>query len=107
MPRLLILGFLLAAPLTVMSADSEAGRVKSITCTGCHGIPGYKNTYPTYTVPKIAGQNAAYIELALKAYRDGQRTHGTMNNQAQGLSDEDISDIAAYFESLVDLEESS
>ena len=82
------------------AGDIEAGKIKSYTCTGCHGIPGYKNVYPTYHVPKIGGQNVAYLELALKAYRAGERDHGTMDLQAQSLSDEDIADIAAYFASL-------
>ncbi len=82
------------------AGDIEAGKVKSYTCTGCHGIPGYKNVYPTYHVPKIGGQNVAYLEAALKAYRDGERDHSTMVLQAEALSDEDIADIAAYFASL-------
>ena len=83
-----------------LAGDVEAGKIKSYTCTGCHGIPGYKNVYPTYHVPKIGGQNVAYLEAALKAYRAGERDHGTMDLQAQSLSDEDIADIAAYFASL-------
>ena len=103
---------LLPAAMTILSVfavfpdnasaagDPEAGKIKSYTCTGCHGIPGYKNVYPTYHVPKIGGQNVAYLEAALKGYRDGERDHKTMVLQAESLSDEDIADIAAYFASL-------
>jgi cytochrome c553 len=80
--------------------DVEAGKVKAYTCTGCHGIPGYKNVYPTYHVPKIAGQNYEYLVIALQAYREGNRDHKTMDLQSAALSDEDINDIAAYFASL-------
>ena len=80
--------------------DAEAGKVKAYTCTGCHGIPGYSNVYPTYKVPKIGGQNYEYLVLALKAYREGERDHKTMDLQAQSLSDSDIEDISAYFASL-------
>ena len=80
--------------------DVEAGNIKAYTCTGCHGIPGYKNVYPTYHVPKIGGQNYAYLVAALKAYRAGERKHATMEDQAASLSDEDIKDISAYFASL-------
>jgi cytochrome c553 len=38
--------------------------------------------------------------VALKAYRDGERDHKTMDLQAQALSDQDIEDVAAYFASL-------
>jgi cytochrome c553 len=76
--------------------DVEAGIEKANTCMGCHGIPGYSNAYPTYKVPKIGGQPPAYIAAALKAYRSGERPHGTMHAQAASMSDQDIADIAAY-----------
>jgi len=82
-----------------LAADAAAGRVKADTCMGCHGIPGYNNVYPTYRVPRLGGQNAAYIEAALKAYRSGERSHPTMQAQANSLSDEDIADIAAFISS--------
>jgi len=90
----------LVSALTAHAGDPEAGKLKSYTCTGCHGIPGYKNVYPTFHVPKLGGQNEAYIAAALKSYRAGERNHKTMELQSQALSDEDIADIAAYFASL-------
>jgi cytochrome c553 len=80
--------------------DPEAGKVKAYTCTGCHGVPGYKNAYPMYKVPKIGGQTAPYIASALTAYQDGNRTHPTMRLQAESLTDTDISDISAWAASL-------
>jgi cytochrome c553 len=77
--------------------DPAAGQVKAIPCMGCHAIPGYSNIYPTYHVPKVGGQHAAYIVAALKAYRAGDRSHPTMRAQASSLSDDDMNDIAAYF----------
>ena len=88
-------------PAQAQEGDVEAGRIKAYTCTGCHGIPGYKNVYPTYHVPKIAGQNYQYLVAALKAYQAEERNHATMELQSQALSDEDIEDIAPYFASLV------
>lgn len=76
--------------------DVEAGRDKADSCFGCHGIPGYNNVYPTYRVPKLGGQNAAYLADALKAYRSGDREHSTMHAQASTMSDQDIDDIAAF-----------
>lgn len=77
--------------------DAKAGQVKALPCMGCHAIPGYSNVYPTYHVPKVGGQHAQYLVAALKAYRDGQRSHPTMTAQAATLSDQDIEDIAAFF----------
>ena len=90
----------MAPGTSLAEGDIEAGRIKSYTCTGCHGIPGYNNVYPTYKVPKIGGQNYEYLVLALNAYANGERKHATMNDQAASLSEQDIADIAAYFASL-------
>ncbi len=74
----------------------EAGKVKAYTCTGCHGIVNYQNTYPTYHVPRIGGQNKEYLVISLKAFKSGERQHKTMSLQAEALSDQDIEDIAVY-----------
>lgn len=86
--------------LPASSGDPEAGREKADNCLGCHGVPSYTNVYPTYHVPKLAGQYAEYIISALAAYRTGERKHPSMQAQAHSLSDEDQADIAAYFSSL-------
>lgn len=83
---------------TFADGSYEAGKIKAYTCTGCHGIVGYKNTYPTYNVPRVGGQNAEYLVISLKAFRSGERSHKNMNLQAEALSDQDIEDIAAYLE---------
>ena len=89
---------LLAAPAAALAAgDPAAGKTKAYTCLGCHGIADYKNVYPTYHVPKLAGQNAEYIVLALKAYANGERAHDTMHAHAASMSEQDKQDIAAYF----------
>lgn len=80
--------------------DIAKGKVASQTCLGCHGIPDYTNVYPTYRVPKLAGQNAAYIVHALEEYKSGARSHLTMHAQASSLSAQQMQDIAAYFQSL-------
>lgn len=93
-------GLLLTTGPALAAGDVAAGKVKAYTCTGCHGIPGYKNVYPTYKVPKIGGQNYEYLVAALKGYQAGERDHPTMELQADALSQQDIEDIAAYFASL-------
>lgn len=98
---LLIVAFLQAVVVSnVSAADAEAGKIKAITCSGCHGISSYFNVYPSYKVPKIAGQNEKYLVSSLEAYKNGDRKHGTMQAQAESLSQEDIADISAWFASL-------
>ncbi|HTT06425.1 MAG TPA: cytochrome c [Steroidobacteraceae bacterium] len=81
------------------AGDAARGKVLSYTCLGCHGIEDYRNAYPDYNVPRLAGQHADYIVAALKEYKDGERQHATMQVQAATLSDQDMADIAAYFAS--------
>lgn len=83
----------------VLVGNAEEGRLRVYTCTGCHGIAGYRNVYPTYHVPKIHGQNAQYLVAALTSYRAGLRKHPTMQAQGESLSDQDIADISAYLSS--------
>jgi cytochrome c553 len=91
---------LLVASAQAFDGDPERGRVIADTCLGCHAIPSYTNVYPYYHVPKVGGQNEAYLISALRAYRKGDRAHGTMHNNALSLSDQDIADIAAFFSSV-------
>lgn len=81
--------------------DPEAARSKISMCIGCHGIEGYKASFPeVYHVPKIAGQNAEYIVAALQDYASGARSFPSMQAVAQSLSPQDMADIAAYYSSL-------
>ncbi|PXW96183.1 cytochrome c553 [Sphaerotilus hippei] len=67
-------------------------------CIGCHGIVGYRASFPeVYQVPMISGQGARYLSAALQAYRKGDRRHPTMRSIAGSLSDQDIEDLAAFY----------
>jgi len=97
--------FLIAAFLALsgpaafaLEGDPQAAKDKTSMCIGCHGIPGYRTTFPeVYPVPKLGGQHAGYIVRALQAYRDGERSHPTMRAIAASLSDQDMADLAAYY----------
>ena len=80
--------------------NAEAGKEIAYSCLGCHGIEGYRNAYPSYRVPKLGGQKAAYLEIALQGYRKGTRQHPTMTGQAGSLSDSEIKDVSAYLASI-------
>jgi cytochrome c553 len=85
------------APAAPPAGDPVRGKAISYTCLGCHGIPNYKNAFPSYSVPKLEGQHAEYMVTALQAYRSGERSHITMHSQASTLTDQDMRDIAAFF----------
>lgn len=91
---------LAAATATPAAGDPQAGARKASSCLGCHGIPGWRNAYPAYSVPKLGGQHPEYIVAALKEYKTQQRSHPTMQSVAAVLSDQDMADLAAYFSQL-------
>lgn len=82
-----------------VAQDAQAGEKKAALCIGCHGIEGYQASFPeVHKVPKIAGQSAPYIVSALTAYKKGERLHPTMKGIAVTLSDQDMADLAAFYE---------
>lgn len=89
--------FLSMISFNAAAGDAVAGKAVSSTCTGCHGVNGI-STIPIY--PNLAGQKAQYLEVQLKAFRDGSRKDPVMGTMAKSLSDSEISDLAAYFSSL-------
>ena len=89
---------LVATHAVAVEGNADAGKEKNAMCIGCHGIPGYKASFPTvYRVPMIAGQSAKYIENALQAYKKGERSHPTMRGISGSLTDQDMADLAAYY----------
>lgn len=84
---------------TTAPAVPARAEVPVSMCIGCHSIPGYQASFPyVYRVPKIGGQSRQYIEAALKAYRQGARNHPSMTAVGRGLTDPQISAVAAYYE---------
>ena len=90
----------LATAVQAAEGDTERGRQIAYSCLGCHGIEGYRNAYPSYRVPKLGGQKAAYLVVALEGYKAGSRQHTTMQGQEQSLSEKDIADVSAYLATL-------
>lgn len=83
--------------LAVHAGDIEAGKAKTATCVGCHGADG-NSVNPEW--PSLAGQHAKYLEKQLREYKSGVRQNAIMAGMAAILSDEDIVNVAAYYESL-------
>lgn len=81
---------------TLVDGSAEAGKAKALTCGACHGADG-NSVNPMW--PSIAGQHAPYIVQQLKAFKNGSRVDPLMVGQAMMLSDQDMNDLAVYFES--------
>jgi cytochrome c553 len=83
---------------TTTDAQKAALHKTIETCGTCHGVNG-RSVSPTF--PNLAAQQAAYIELQLKAFKDQSRAdpdaQAYMWGMASQLSDATISALAGYF----------
>ena len=77
------------------SLANAKGKATGQSCVDCHGAEGNAPFDATY--PKLGGQCGDYLAHALQNYRIGDRQHALMTPQAAALSDQEISDLAAYF----------
>ena len=93
----LTLTALTAQASSLVEGSVEDGKGKALTCTACHGPEG-NSVNPLW--PNIAGQNAPYVQAQLKAFKAGERQDPLMTSQAMLLSDDDMADLAVYFEGL-------
>ena len=82
---------------SLVEGSAEAGMAKSITCTACHGPQG-NSVNPLW--PSIAGQSASYTLAQMAAFKDGSRSDPLMTAQSMLLTEEDMRDLAVYFEGL-------
>jgi len=92
------IGLLLAIAFAgnVSAGDAAKGKEKSAQCAACHGVDGNS---PLAVNPKLAGQSAKYIVKQLKEFKSGERDNAIMAPMASMLSDEDMANIAAFYES--------
>ena len=93
---LLALLCLLMVSDALAAGNINAGKNKAIHCQVCHGKGG-KSFNPLY--PVLAGQHAQYIIKQLKAFKVKERTNPIMNEIAAPLTEEDMSDLGAFFNS--------
>ena len=77
--------------------DAAIGRQMAGQCAGCHGIDGVAKRPD---VPHIGGESDIYLKSQLEAFRSGDRHHEQMSIIAQGLEDEDIAHLIAWYSSI-------
>jgi cytochrome c553 len=80
-----------------------AALLQKAACVSCHGANFAKPIDPSY--PKIAGQHADYMFVALKAYKTDNnaavgRTNGVMGAIAKQFSNAELKALSAYVASL-------
>jgi len=95
----LIAAAIVASP--AIAAMDGAALYKDKTCNACHGPKGDKPLMPNY--PKVAGQNAAYMEQQMKDIKSGARNNGqtaAMKGVMHLVNDEEIKAISDYLSKL-------
>ncbi len=97
MKSVLVAMALLVAVSAHAGGDAAAGKAKAVTCVACHGMAGISNNE---LWPNLAGQKVGYMIKQMKAFKDGTRTEPMMAPMMAPLNDQDIENLAAYFNSL-------
>src|SRR6056300_1751003 len=95
---LFVLSFGLVATVQaagIIKGDAAAGEGKTVTCSACHGADG-NSAVPTF--PKLAGLGHKYLLKQMKDIRDGRRPVALMAGQVDNMSDQDLADIAAFYD---------
>ncbi|MBS8240394.1 cytochrome c4 [Marinobacter lipolyticus] len=95
----LIAGVVLGVGLTAMAhgaGDPEAGEANAAVCASCHGEGGAKPIMGAY--PKLSGLGEKYLYRQLVAIKEGDRQIAEMTGLLDNMSDDDLQDLAAYFD---------
>ena len=95
----LLLGALLLSSWTgtAHARDPVAGKARAAMCATCHGPLGLSQLP---NAPNLAGQPALYLVEQLKNYRSGKRQNEMMQVMAKPLTDQEIDNLAAWYESI-------
>ena len=78
------------------AGDPAKGKTLSQTCAACHSVDG-NSINPIW--PKLAGQHTQYLVKQIQDFKDGKRVNAQMAPMVASLSEQDITDLAAYFSS--------
>jgi cytochrome c553 len=79
----------------IIKGDAGAGEGKAVTCGACHGADG-NSAVPNF--PKLAGLGEKYLLKQMKDIRDGRRPVAAMAGQVDNMTDQDLADIAAFYD---------
>ncbi|SMN12626.1 Cytochrome c4 [Bathymodiolus heckerae thiotrophic gill symbiont] len=90
------MALVLVSTYTFATGDAAKGKIKSATCTGCHGVDG---NAPAPVFPKLAGQNEGYLFKQLKEFKSKSRVDSVMAGIVAPLTEADMANLAAYYAS--------
>ncbi len=83
-----------------VTGDAAKGKEVAAKCASCHGEDG---NAPAPNFPRLAGQYESYLVKAIQDYQSGKRNNPIMQSMVQGLSEEDVKNVSAYYASQAGL----
>lgn len=95
-PVLMMMSLMVAAEASVAAGNAAAGEGKVAMCAACHGADGNS---PAPNFPKLAGLGEKYLIKQMQDIKDGTRAVVEMTGLLNGFSDQDMADVAAFFNS--------
>ena len=93
----ILMGASLGFSANTFAADPAEGRILAAQCKTCHGLDGIAKIP---IAPNLAGESQIYLVKQLKAFRIGKRENEMMSVVTKDLTDQQISDLAAWYESI-------
>ena len=85
--------------MPVMAKGNAAeGASKIAVCAGCHGMDG-NSLVPIF--PRLSGLGEKYLYMQLRHVQRGERVIASMMGILDASSDQDLWDMAAYYNCLL------
>lgn len=90
-----LIALFLTTPV-LAAGDAAAGKLKTVSCAGCHGEDGNS---AIAAFPKLSGLGEKYLTSQLRHIKAGERVISEMTGILDYMSDQDLQDMAAYYNS--------
>ena len=81
----------------VQAGDAQAGATKAAACVACHGSASFPGIFP---IVQLAGRDADKLATKTNKYRTGKLISPMMNLAVMPMTDKDVEDVSAYYQSL-------
>jgi cytochrome c553 len=95
--KLLTVVSVMAVASQVQAGDAQAGAAKAAACVACHGNASFPGVFP---LVQLAGRDADKLATKTNKYRTGKLISPMMNLAVMTLTDKDVEDVSAYYQSL-------
>jgi cytochrome c553 len=95
--KTLVLATAVVSTSAVAAGDPVAGERKATACVACHGSAAFPGLFP---LVQLAGRDADKVATKTNKYRSGKLISPMMNLAVMPMNDQDVEDVAAYYQKL-------